>query len=112
VIFAVALAAALAGSAALLMFTFWLGHAGDRNAPRIPIDEMRRHVVWKLFYVNPDDRRGWVPKPYGIGWTVNLRTMRNVYVFSALVVATLLGAVVMSLTAPDATAGNNSASER
>lgn len=99
-LFAAALAATLAGSAALLAFTFWLGRMGDRRAPRIPIAEMRRHTLWTVFYVNPDDPRGWVPKPYGIGWTVNFRTPRNVYVFGALVVGTLLGAAVMSVVSP------------
>lgn len=31
----------------------------------------REFCKWGLFYVNPDDARIWVPKPIGVGWTLN-----------------------------------------
>ena len=35
--------------------------------------EVRRSLVYGLFYCNPDDPRAWVPKLRGYGWTLNLR---------------------------------------
>lgn len=35
-----------------------------------PEDE-RRLWRWGMFYVNPEDPRLWVPKRFGIGWTLN-----------------------------------------
>lgn len=62
--------------------------------------ERRRHLVWRSFYVNAADPRGWVRKTWGIGWTVNFRTLRNVRIFVALLAATIVSAVglVVSVT--------------
>jgi len=34
-----------------------------------PVDT--EHYVWGLFYVNARDERIWIPKPIGLGWTLN-----------------------------------------
>jgi len=66
----------------------------DGSTPPLPDrQEMRRHLMWRSFYVNPADPRGWVPKTWGFGWTVNFRTRRNVHAFVALIVCTLANAV-------------------
>ncbi|HJV48108.1 MAG TPA: DUF5808 domain-containing protein [Geothrix sp.] len=36
-----------------------------------PLDDPDRLYRWGLFYVNPADPRIWVPKRFGIGWTLN-----------------------------------------
>lgn len=35
------------------------------------VDASLAFYRWGLFYVNPDDDRIWVPKPIGVGWTLN-----------------------------------------
>jgi len=62
-------------------------------------EERRRHLVWRSFYVNPDDPRGWVRKTWGVGWTVNFRTMRNVRVFVTLIACTLASAIGLAVSA-------------
>jgi uncharacterized membrane protein len=83
------------GAAGLIAQLLWLGSLG-RPGPALTKDEMRRHLVWGLFYVNPDDPRGWVPKVYGIGWTVNMRTPGQAKLMAALIVLTLVFALAMS----------------
>ena len=56
--------------------TVYFGAQGRKPAPgeNVPTaDEMRGHLVYGMFYANPDDPRGWVPKPIGYGYTINLR---------------------------------------
>ncbi len=37
-------------------------------------EQMRQHLAWGIIYCNPEDPRGWVPKTWGPGQTVNART--------------------------------------
>jgi uncharacterized membrane protein len=60
--------------------------------------EMRPFVLWRSFYVNPDDPRGWVPKMTGYGWTVNFRTRRNAAVFAALIAICAASAAALTAT--------------
>ncbi len=62
-------------------------------------EEMKRHLMWGLFYVNPADPRGWVPKINGLGYTVNFRSERNARRFAFLIGATLLSAAALSVVA-------------
>lgn len=62
-------------------------------------EEMRRHLLWRLFYVNPADPRGTVPRTYGFGYTVNFRTERNAKRFALLILATLVSAIAQALLA-------------
>ena len=86
----------LLGSVVLLAHMLWLGATGDSRAPELPSEERKRHYVWGLFYVNPADPRGWVPKTLGVGVTVNFRTKTQVYVFVLLLVLTLAGSLWMT----------------
>jgi len=85
----------------LLVQALWLGRGGPGadQAPALPPDEMRRHLVWKMFYVNPDDPRGWVPKMYGLGKTVNFRNQKNVNLFVSLLLLSLGSAVLLMAAA-------------
>ncbi|MEI6473018.1 MAG: DUF5808 domain-containing protein [Holophagaceae bacterium] len=37
----------------------------------IPNLDPGEHYRWGLFYVNPEDPSIWVPKLFGLGWTLN-----------------------------------------
>lgn len=56
-------------------------------------EEMKKYIIWKSFYMNPNDPRGWVPKTTGVGMTVNFRSWGQVKVFAALVAGSLLCAL-------------------
>ena len=85
----------------LIFHMLWLGSLGNPG-PELSKAEMKRHIVWRSFYLNPDDPRAWVPKTWGYGWTVNFRTMTQVYVFATLIAITLGSAVMMSWCAIEA----------
>lgn len=67
----VLLVAASATCVAILLF----GLAGGcfvRSRILPPRSEIRRHMLCGL-YCNPDDPRAIVHRPYGAGWTINVR---------------------------------------
>ncbi len=78
----------------------WMLKFGATTTPAVPdrpvpaTAEMKAHLLWGLFYVNPDDPRGWVPKTSGFGYTVNFRTERSAKVFAGLILATAASAAV------------------
>ena len=84
---------------ALLLQALWLGRGapGGDQAPTLSPDEMRRHLLWKMFYVNPDDPRGWVPKLYGHGKTVNFRDRKQVNLFILLLLMSLGSSVLLAV---------------
>ena len=82
----------------LLLHILWLGHLGQPG-PKLSKDEMRRHLVWRLFYMNPEDPRGWVPKIWGYGWTVNFRSMEHIAIFLVLLGMTLGSALMITSAA-------------
>jgi uncharacterized membrane protein len=86
-------------SLALLVQMIWLAARGDNTALQLPDEERRRHYVWRMLYMNPADPRGWVPKSWGYGWTVNFRTMGQVWLFVALLAGSLLSALAMTVLA-------------
>lgn len=103
---------ALSGLQTVVLVTYMFRVAGGlppgpdaaRGSGRIPdLEEMKRHIVWKSFYVNPDDPRGWAPKTFGVGWTVNFRTRRRAAIFAAMIFSTsalaLGGATILLLCA-------------
>src|SRR5689334_13610570 len=67
------------------------GGAGPSSSEKPP----RERYYWKLFYVNPDDPRGIVPKRWGIGWTVNFRSKAIARLFAILVAATVVFATLL-----------------
>jgi uncharacterized membrane protein len=80
----------------LLCFIYMLG-TGDAEAPEphsMPEpEEMYPWIVWRSFYVNPNDPRGWVSKTHRIGWTVNFRTKRNAAYFALILLIIFLLAI-------------------
>lgn len=81
---------------ALVAQMVWLGRRGHHRGPVLDREEMRRHILWRSFYVNPDDPRGWVPKVSGYGWTVNFRTRWNAVLFACLVALALTAALLLT----------------
>lgn len=62
----------------------------------VPTDEeMRAHILWRSFYVNPRDPRAWVPKTWGGGITVNFRTPARALTFAGLILMSGLSAVAL-----------------
>lgn len=91
-------AASLIGALALVAMIVRFGREDDTVPAADPAptpEEMRRHILWRSFYVNPDDRRGWVPRPNGFGTTVNFRSRRNATGFALVVGATLATALAL-----------------
>ena len=85
---------------AVLVYLLYAGQP-DTDLPqtKLPKEEMQKFLVYKAFYANPADGRGWVPKIYGYGWTVNFRTRQRVHFFIFLMVSVVLGAILGSLGA-------------
>lgn len=46
-------------------------------------EEESKYYLLKVFYFNPADKRIFVPKLYGIGWTINIA---NMYSYIAIVI--------------------------
>jgi uncharacterized membrane protein len=65
------LVAASAACVAILIFGF-AGRFFCRSNTLPPRSEVRRHMLCGL-YCNPDDPRAIVHRPYGAGWTINVR---------------------------------------
>ena len=87
---------AIAAAVALLTYTFWLAGLGrGDDASRGGEPASLAHVRWGMFYVNPDDPRGWVPKPSGLGVTLNLRTEAHLRRYAALIVVAFGSAMAM-----------------
>ena len=86
------------GSILLVLHMLWLGNLGTAG-PELSKEEMRRHLKWKLFYLNPIDPRGWVPKIWGIGYTVNFRSEHHIWTFIALLLMTLGGGLATTWSA-------------
>lgn len=94
----------LTGGSALALVAMMLRLGTATQMPRYESEaptpsEMRQHILWHSFYVNPDDPRGWVPKTSGYGWTVNFRTRRNAAIFATLIAVCLTSAVAMAVAA-------------
>ena len=62
-------------------------------------EQMRYHLVWVIFYSNPEDPRGWVPKIRGYGWTVNFRKKSQIYIFCLLLILTLFSGILQGVFA-------------
>ncbi len=87
----------LLGVFALVRMMNQLGSKG-RDPGNLPLPDaatMKKFIIWKSFYVNPDDPRGWVPKTWGGGLTVNFRTRQNAGIFAGLIILTTLAAAVL-----------------
>jgi hypothetical protein len=82
----------------MLLQMFWLGR--QRGDPRAPIpspEQVRARILWHSFYANPADPRGWLPKPCGVGLTVNFRSRRNALLFAAFLVAGVLSLLLAAV---------------
>jgi uncharacterized membrane protein len=54
---------------------------------------MRKHT-YLIFYCNPEDPRGLVPKLWGPGGTVNVRTRATAWVMLGFTCGTVVGVVL------------------
>jgi uncharacterized membrane protein len=88
------------GVVALVTMLHTLGAQGKGCSIQSPPDrqEMQRHIIWKSFYVNPQDPRGCVPKTWGVGQTVNFRTKLSAGIFTEILVLALLSALGLVYT--------------
>lgn len=72
---------------------FWLHRQGTSKHYDQTVEQMKEHILWKLFYINPDDPRAWVPKTWGPGTTVNFRTRGQAFLFAFLILGTFATAI-------------------
>jgi hypothetical protein len=89
----VGIALSVAGSGALVAYLAWAGRQTLPGGP-IPGGEEARRFLWWGLYVNPEDPRGWLLKPTGVGTTVNFRTRTRAAGFLGLILLTALGAAL------------------
>lgn len=80
---------------ALLALTFWIGAKGEKQlelGSGFPEGkDMVPFMYLGMFYINPSDPRGWLPKSNpGFGWTINFRNRGYANLFIVLLVSTLL----------------------
>ncbi len=88
----------------LLSFVYFLGKKGRKDIKGeegLPAgDGMKPFLFLKVFYVNPEDPRSWLPKSRpSWGWTINFRNKINALFFLLLLVATVFSALAMSWVA-------------
>ena len=99
----ITLFACLLYSGIMFLISWLIVCSGRRPLPQEAIpgpDEMSRHIFWGLYYCNPDDPRGWVPKSgdpaRSNGYTINLRyrswaTAYNIVFIGGIIIITLIG---------------------
>jgi uncharacterized membrane protein len=79
----------------------WSTASGDGgpDAPDAPDDDR----YWKagFFYINRNDPSVFVPKRFGVGWTVNLGSIGGVAI-GIVLLAVIAGAIVIAIIAPSA----------
>jgi uncharacterized membrane protein len=96
----ISLAVTIVSALALFAMASWVGAQGRslRSHERtVEPGDMRRYLVWGLVYSNPQDPRGWVPKPRGAGLTVNARTRGAARALVLLTLSTLAGGIATEL---------------
>ena len=51
-------------------------------------DDLNNSSYWKfgIFYFNPDNRKVFVPKRIGIGWTLNFARWQTTLIIGALII--------------------------
>jgi len=94
--------ALLACTVAIVVHMVWLGRQTVPDGPGEQPESQeaaRAFLLWNALYVNPADPRGWLPKPVGIGYTVNFRTRGHATLFAVLVGLDLACALGLSISA-------------
>src|SRR5579884_326149 len=84
---------------AAVLILFWHPHP-SRLKTRIPVDRPRPNIIFRdddrywyngIFYNNPDDPALFVPKRFGLGWTLNFgHPQARLFIIGMLVVVTVL----------------------
>ena len=64
-----------------------------KKAGTVLPEEVRNAYKWGMFYYNPNDKRLWVPKLSGLGWTLNFASP-----LSYLILAAFIGFLIWSLS--------------
>lgn len=98
----IVLATVLLFSSVLATVAFMLYCARQRGGEPgyVPTEaEVRSHIRWRSFYVNPRDPRAWIPKTWGGGITVNFRTPARAAIFAALILISTLSAAGLVMAA-------------
>lgn len=89
--------------AAVLVISVKMGQSGARLAAEAPEGSMPRDddALWKLgtFYCNREDPSVFVPKRFGVGWTINIANPRTWLVVAVFVVLIVLFAWGSSIIA-------------
>ncbi len=67
---------------------------GYRHAPA----DVKQLWKWGVFYLNPEDPRLWVPKRFGIGWTLNFARRIAWAVMGLLLMVPLIPLAIILLT--------------
>jgi uncharacterized membrane protein len=80
--------------AAVLVISVKMGQSGARISAEAPEGSMARDddELWKLgtFYCNREDPSVFVPKRFGVGWTINIANPRTWLVVALFVAVTVL----------------------
>ena len=88
------MAVAFAIVAAVLVISVKMGQSGARISAEAPEGSMARDddELWKLgtFYCNREDPSVFVPKRFGVGWTINIANPRTWLVVALFVAVTVL----------------------
>ena len=84
----------------LVVYMFWLGFKKPTHPIRDPVEPkgeaMRPYLYLKMFYVNPRDPRGFVPKIQPkMGWTINFRDNTQANIFIAILIAIVVTSFFM-----------------
>jgi uncharacterized membrane protein len=94
---------ALVGVAVVVFVSVRMGQSGGRIAAAAPEGSMSRNddAFWKLgtFYCNREDPSVFVPKRFGVGWTVNMGNPRSWAAIAGLVILVVGLSLGLSLMA-------------
>jgi len=90
-----------------VVLVLFLPAPGARRDARIPTDRPRvifrdddRYWYAGLFYNNPDDPAVFVPKRFGVGWTINFGHPRGRLFFIGMLLVVLLFGMIIPLLLP------------
>lgn len=97
----------LGGMLVAIVLILFLPTPGSRRRARVPIDSSRpifrdddRYWYAGIFYNNPDDPAVFVPRRFGLGWTVNFgNPMGRMFFIGLLLIILLLGVILPLLFA-------------
>jgi uncharacterized membrane protein len=71
-------------------------HVAAKDDPPSPLTQRDDDSLWRggVFYVNSDDPAVFLPKRFGIGWTVNFGN-RLVWIFVVAIIGFIVAAIAL-----------------